>query len=276
MTNKTCKSCGTLLQGDYCHICGEKRITAKDKSIVYWFQEAFSNILLLDGKVINSLRTLLTKPGKMAFDYFEGRRRPYLRMINLFLIANLLYFILPSFDVFKSNLYVQMERQLYSDLTTQMVNNHLDKEGLEIEVFRSLYDAKTSEISKVILIVLAPLFGCLIFFLFHKRIFLTDGFNLALQLWSAFIIYCVIPFSLMALLITKSFPDTRVYDFATSDAVLSSIMLVFFTVYLWFLFSWLNERLWVGLLKIIVLILCLPPVFILYRFILFLITLWWV
>ena len=111
--NDQCKNCGTLLKGDYCHNCGEKVLTHRDKAMRNWLSEVFSNFIQLDGKFINSIKGLLFRPSEMAKNYAEGKRKPYLNAVNFFLIANLVYFLLPSFDIFKTNLYVQLNYQVY-------------------------------------------------------------------------------------------------------------------------------------------------------------------
>ncbi|MCE7996962.1 MAG: DUF3667 domain-containing protein [Roseivirga sp.] len=88
----SCKTCGTTLHGDYCHVCGEKLLKPEDKSAKKWLGDLLSNIWMLDGKLFNSLKCLLLKPGRFARDYSQGIRKPYVKPLNPFLMVNLIYF----------------------------------------------------------------------------------------------------------------------------------------------------------------------------------------
>ncbi len=272
--NGLCKSCGTPLQGVYCHVCGEKVLMPQDKALKNWLNEVVSNVIQLDGKFIRSFADLVFRPHQMAQNYFEGKRKPYLKAINLFLVANLLYFLLPSFETFKTSLSVQMNLQFYSDYATSQVNDYLLSNEMDLQSFELKYNAKTTEVSKLILIVLAPFLGLFIYMLYSKRIYLTDGFNLALQFWASFILLCVTPFYFLASAIKMWFEETRFYEFFITDAFLTGVMLLFAAVYLWFLLKWLKEKTILKILKILLLVMSFAPIFIIYRGLLFMLTMW--
>uniref|UniRef100_UPI0040482333 DUF3667 domain-containing protein n=1 Tax=Roseivirga sp. TaxID=1964215 RepID=UPI0040482333 len=269
-----CRNCGAYLQGEYCHVCGEKVLTPEDKAFSRWLKDVLTNLVQFDGKFFKSLVALLSRPSVLAEDYFQGRRKPYLKIINLFFIANLLYFVLPSFDTFKTNLEFQMNSQVYSGYATESVESYLLTNDLDIEEFRILFDAKTAEVSKLILVALAPFLGFLIFLLHRKKVYLTDGFNLALQFWAAYLLLYLIPFSLLIYLANWWFGDMPFMRWVNSDFFLSMISLVFSAIYFWHMLKWLSDKITLRIIKIFLLLLSFVPIIIVYRALLFFITTW--
>jgi hypothetical protein len=59
--------------------------------------EFFANFYAYDSKINNTIRTLFTKPGKMAFDFINGKRNSYANPFRFYLSVSLVYFILNSF-----------------------------------------------------------------------------------------------------------------------------------------------------------------------------------
>lgn len=228
-------------------------------------------MLQLDGKLITTLKYLIGAPGVMALDYARGKRVPYLKPLSLFLIANLLYFLLPSFDTFKSDLYSQMNFQLYSPWVESLVSDRLDQSGLTLEAYTSEYDEKTIEVSKLMIIVLAPLFGLIIAIMYLKKLFLTDAFNFALQFWSAFILFFMVPFALISYFFAD-FMVAQGWFFILSEDFLNLVTVIFVAAYLWLLLLRLKEYWLLKIGKVLVLVMCLLPIFTVYRAILFLVT----
>jgi len=104
-----CANCGAPLDGEYCAQCGERRLHPDEHTLRHvageWF-EAFSHG---EGRLLNSLRTLLLKPGELTREYFRGRRVPYTRPVALFFAVNLLYFLLTVLNTFNTSLNTQLQ-----------------------------------------------------------------------------------------------------------------------------------------------------------------------
>lgn len=88
----TCRNCGALLRGPYCHHCGqaERSPVRELRALV---GEAFESILSLESKSLRSLGTLFFRPGRLTLDYLAGRRARYLPPLRLYLVASLLAFV---------------------------------------------------------------------------------------------------------------------------------------------------------------------------------------
>jgi hypothetical protein len=95
-----CPECATALVGDYCHGCGEKRPEARDLSIRHFFSEAAQELTSVEhSKLYHTVRALLVKPGFLTNEWVAGRRRRYLKPLNLCLGILALYLF--AFSVYK-------------------------------------------------------------------------------------------------------------------------------------------------------------------------------
>jgi hypothetical protein len=90
-----CPNCATPLRGPYCHECGQRarslRIRLRDV-----FEEAADELLHLDGKLVRTVRLLVTRPGMLTAELLAGRRVRYVSPLRLFLTFSLLFFALAA------------------------------------------------------------------------------------------------------------------------------------------------------------------------------------
>lgn len=273
-----CKSCNTPLQGDYCHVCGEKLLRPEDKSAKKWLADLLSNIWMLDGKLFKTLKYLLLKPGKFARDYAEGIRKPYVKPLNLFLMVNVLYFLTSGFDTFKTSLNTHINGMPYGSLIEAVVENKYDDHEGSNEMYQAYearYNTKSSEVSKLIIIVLAPLLGLLYYFLFRGRgLFLSDGFNLALQFWTFFTFSVLLILPRIFRLLINLFGRNAFLINGSSEYFLTTIILGLSGIYLYFQLSWMESKKSILLGKTAIVIVAFLPLLFVYRFILFWVTFW--
>lgn len=84
-----CANCGAVLQGAYCHVCGQNSDDHK-RSILHLFWEAIEGLLHLDGRLWRTLPALFFRPGRLARDYIEGRTARHVPPFRTFLVSLLL------------------------------------------------------------------------------------------------------------------------------------------------------------------------------------------
>jgi hypothetical protein len=70
-----CANCGASLSGVYCATCGQKAAPL-DPTVGDFLHDLVHEIAHVDGKIVRSVRLLLTKPGFLTREYVEGRRAP--------------------------------------------------------------------------------------------------------------------------------------------------------------------------------------------------------
>lgn len=87
---KPCANCGTILEGPYCHACGQDADNHK-RSILHLIWEAIEGMFHLDGRLASTLPALFFKPGMLNKDYMEGRIVRHVPPFRTFLVALLLF-----------------------------------------------------------------------------------------------------------------------------------------------------------------------------------------
>jgi hypothetical protein len=80
-----CLNCGTALQGDYCHACGQSAHV--HRSVGHVFEELLHGISHFDSRFWRTVPLLLVRPGKLTRDYVMGKRQRYIAPVALFLLT---------------------------------------------------------------------------------------------------------------------------------------------------------------------------------------------
>ena len=74
--NNKCKNCQTKLIGKFCSECGQKKYElSKVRDLFSEFSDEFFN---LDSRVFLTFKYLITKPGFLTKEYWEGKKSRYL------------------------------------------------------------------------------------------------------------------------------------------------------------------------------------------------------
>ena len=86
----TCDNCATVLQGGYCHVCGQ-RAHSPLQHFGHAIEEVFESFWHLDGRIFSTLRDLFV-PGRVAAGYLAGHRVRYVAPLRLFIVLSLVTF----------------------------------------------------------------------------------------------------------------------------------------------------------------------------------------
>jgi hypothetical protein len=91
----TCLNCGTVLQGPFCHYCGQP-----DRNFMRFFpvllRELLEDFLDFDSRFMRTMKPLLLKPGKLTRDYLDGRRFRYTPPLRLYIFSSIACFFLAA------------------------------------------------------------------------------------------------------------------------------------------------------------------------------------
>ncbi|TSD66890.1 DUF3667 domain-containing protein [Inquilinus sp. KBS0705] len=88
-----CLNCGTLLEGKYCHNCGQENLQIKE-SFGHMVNHAVSDYFHFDHQFFHTLKPLLFKPGQLTNEYIAGRRMQYLHPVKMYIFISLVFFFL--------------------------------------------------------------------------------------------------------------------------------------------------------------------------------------
>ena len=91
----TCYNCGTPLTGPFCSACGQKA-RSLDPTVHDFVHDFTHEMFHVDGRISRSVWKLITAPGFLTRELFQGRRAAWVSPIRLYLIFSLLYFAASS------------------------------------------------------------------------------------------------------------------------------------------------------------------------------------
>lgn len=168
MSNETihdevsCLNCGTSLLGDFCHECGQKQMDLKHKSLRYVVGQFLNAMYFVDGKFFKTFKDFLIVPGALSRAFIEGKRSRYIPPISLFLFINLLFFLFSTANDFNLPLIDQVTLQPYSELALAMAKASASEMGITLKEYESIYNLKSSNLSKTIIILNLPVMALLL------------------------------------------------------------------------------------------------------------------
>ena len=106
---KDCLNCGTIVQGKYCHQCGQENVVPHE-SFWHMLQHFVYDITHFDSKFFDSMKYLLLKPGFLPQEYMKGRRASYLNPVKKYVFTSAVFFII-FFSLFKAGNSVKINAE---------------------------------------------------------------------------------------------------------------------------------------------------------------------
>ncbi|HEV2859725.1 MAG TPA: DUF3667 domain-containing protein [Pyrinomonadaceae bacterium] len=166
----SCPSCGETLAGEYCHACGEKRPESRDLTVRRFFGEAAQELTSVEhSKLFNTLRALMLRPGFLTNEWAAGRRRLYLKPLNLclgiFALSLFAYSVYKPVSMYDLEKFVRQDRR---EETMQLFDRFAAKKNIgRAELFERLSEKWQRYMS------LAPLLFVGVFALVLQLVFLS-------------------------------------------------------------------------------------------------------
>ncbi len=178
-----CKSCGNQFTGFYCNLCGEKVIVPQDRSFRAFLGSILIALTLADSKFLRTLWLMVKNPGFISKQFAEGRRVKYLKPLSVFFVLNLIYFLVPSIQLFNASLRTQLN-SFHGKLAVQPVANKMTELGFsDVNSFSLIYDQKTTGLAKMLVILFAILASLPLNLLYRSRNrYFTDHVGLSVEL----------------------------------------------------------------------------------------------
>lgn len=193
MNSMNCKNCNTNFEGNFCNNCGEKVVRVGDFALMKIGSQALDSITHLDSKLYKTVKLLLFYPGKLSTNYIEGIRIPYMKPFQIFIISNIIFFLIFSNDdLFKvPSSYFFLES--FDGLKIlEKVRGISTETGLNETEIANLYDHASTNFAKGLLVFLIPLIALVGKLLNYKQkmefgkhlIFATHFFTFVLSLFA--------------------------------------------------------------------------------------------
>ncbi|HKP72912.1 MAG TPA: DUF3667 domain-containing protein [Pyrinomonadaceae bacterium] len=276
-TSASCPNCGQQFSGRYCSGCGEKRVEGSDYSLKNFLGEAFNILTSVESNFFRTFAALITKPGRLTAEYFAGRRKSYLKPLQLFLFCNVIFFFAQSYTGFNSlttPLYVHTHMLPYSRTARALVERRLVERNISYEDYRARFDAAIENQAKSLVVVMVPLFALALHALYWRsRRYYVEHLVFATHFYAFFLL--LVP--AMQTVLTLALRGARALGFRlpayNADDFYTIILLLICGFYLLkALRAAYGQGRTATFLKCLVLAACIIGVLQLYRFILFFTT----
>ena len=239
-----CLNCGTIVSGNFCQNCGQENIEVKESfiQIVYHFIE---DITHFDGKLIKTLKYLITKPGFLTKEYVTGKRASYIHPIRMYLFISAIFFLfifsgeqkivdvdtkqsnsskivfgdstygtIGAYDSAQSKLPKQKkDKWLTSKLIKQqiLINNKYGND--QNKILDAVLENFKHNFSKILYLSL-PIFAFFLWVLYksNKSYYFADHMIFSIHLYCAYFIIIFI-FTLIEIIVKFFTPSTGILDF---------------------------------------------------------------
>jgi hypothetical protein len=230
---------------------------------------------MADNRFFRTFRTLFRSPAQLPKAYIQGNTRKYWSPVQLFLFVNILYFLFPLVNSFNTSLYSHRHRQVYSKEVNPVVGNYLNENAITTEEFANVFDRKSSQISKLLLIILV-LFHALpmsVVLVFAPRFYFTDVLTISAYFTAFYILGFLILLPLGAS--TVNWILGNGLQFLFGEMIFSLILLLGMLIVLTYLLKKaLSITYGSAFIPALLTILLAVPTYFLYRFLLFWVTFW--
>lgn len=250
-----CANCGAALSGPFCCNCGQKKEDKHDFKITHFLGETLHAFTHFDSKFFRSFKYLVLKPGMLTREYFAGHKKEYMHPLQLFLVINILYFLLLSTFLrlpvtFETPLKYQINGGWINHKFDAMVSEKIKSLGITYKEYETEFNHKTSEQAKTLIIIMIPFFALLLSFLFwDQRRYFVEHLAFSFHFFSFVLIFQTIGVIIidliynLALLISSIFGRSA-YDTIRSDIYSmstennsSTLVSIIFIIYLFIAFK---------------------------------------
>ena len=92
-----CLNCGTHLRGQYCGNCGQRSRSRLIK-LRELISEAFGDLFEIDSRLWQTIVPLVIRPGRLTYDYLQGRRARFMPPFRMYLVLSLIFFVVAFFN----------------------------------------------------------------------------------------------------------------------------------------------------------------------------------
>jgi len=165
---KRCRNCEALVSGNFCAECGQQ-VHLAPLTLASFLVEHAKRFFNVDGKTLATLRALLTRPGFLTREYWDGRRARYTEPRRLYLFASLVFFAAYSLFAGRNFVSVKIDRP---NVTVDENAPWLVRRGAAIadmpreQLTASVKDAVRTQMPKIFFVLL-PFFAFLTWVVFR-------------------------------------------------------------------------------------------------------------
>lgn len=167
----TCPTCSRAVATPFCPRCGERPIPPRDLSLRGASARLLHALTSVDGRMLRTAWRLLRHPGTLTLAYVNGSRKPFASPVQVFLLANVLFFAVQSataINVFGASLDSHLHHQDWSPLAQQMLARHLAVTRADPMAHAQAFDSANVLHAKSLVILMVLPFASLLALVFLR------------------------------------------------------------------------------------------------------------
>jgi len=168
----SCPSCAAAVVSHYCPNCGERSPDERELTLRGLADQIFRSLTSVDGRLVRSLVQLVGKPGSLTAAYLQGRRKPYIGPVPLYLMANALFFAVESLlggRIFSTSLDNHLHEQPWSPWAQALVAHRLEVLGTTLAAYAPVFDSALGLHARSLVILMALSFAVFPWLVFYRR-----------------------------------------------------------------------------------------------------------
>ena len=138
------------------------------RGLMHQAVEAFTSV---DARIWRTLGALQRRPGLLTVRYRQGSRKPYIGPFALFLLANVLFVgmeLLPGSNIFSTPLDQHLRNQPWSPLAQELVMDRLRDKGTTLGAYAPVFDQSVATNAQSLVFLMVLPFALLLPVLFRQ------------------------------------------------------------------------------------------------------------
>ena len=162
ISTPTCPNCGSATVRRYCADCGQALPAPDDYSLRAHAADVVDQIATVDGKAVRTVWALVARPGLLTVEHLRGRRARWLKPLQLFLLVNVLLFVVaPRVPMFSYRLEAYRRFAPPSpSVVTRLVDRAAPPSDADaVERYAAAFDARVEAQRKSLILLFAPAFA---------------------------------------------------------------------------------------------------------------------
>ena len=167
----TCPTCNDVVTTAHCPVCGERAPDPRDLT-AFGLARLFARTFIeIDGRMIRTFRYAVMRPGALTLAFHRGQRKPYLTPVQLFFIANVMFFAMQSFTgakIFSTPLAAHLGSDIWGRFAETLLARHLQTGSPNRDRYAAVFDQAVAINSKSLIILMALSFALLLPIVFFR------------------------------------------------------------------------------------------------------------
>ncbi len=235
------------------------------------------NKLNFDGRLWPTLKKLIDAPGELTAAYLAGQRKPYVGPFELFVLINVVFFVVQSLGVrvFSIPLNNELHGQLYSAFANRLLMHWLSSHSMTVAQYTPFFNGMQDILAKSLVILMVPLFALAVALLSRPRRGMLVHGIFAMHFYAFLMVFLSVLFLFLTGLYTGIYlVEHKIKFFPYTDYIITGVEFIVCAGYLYVALGrvYAISR-WHRLLSAALLMVAALYILFFYRFVVFLATL---